>query len=153
MSEKELVRVSYTWFRGTNTGHYSALFSIRKRKFIKPRIHWGCNGYYEYYVYPGTYVLLEWSYWNKEEPPHTVTASLIKISKDGNVEVLKKAEYAVHDSSELPNEVLRDFLSARPGYHGSPHLDFTKVYPEEVVKDLLERIEKEEHMVAGVEHE
>ncbi|MGB9614950.1 MAG: hypothetical protein ACPL3B_05580 [Fervidobacterium sp.] len=128
----------YSWFRGTNTGSGTALFSIKNKKFIKPpEIYWGANTTFNYTLLPGKYLKLEWEYWSKKEPSHTIVAKVIKIDEKGE-ECIAAAEWRVSKNYVFANPILRDFFDARPEYHCRPNINFTKVYDEKDVQELLQ---------------
>jgi len=155
MSE-ELVEYRGYYSGTTNKSTLKLLYSIKNRKFIKGYVKGDrVSGYIAYRVYPGTYLVLDYFYWNKADPPHSITLSLIKIDKD-KAEKLKTTEIkfytrAILDS--LPPQ-LHDLYKEAPGYHTGVFLSklFQKQYTEEENMALLQLLEKQE-IVEGEEHE
>ncbi|MEM4976312.1 MAG: hypothetical protein QXT64_03190 [Desulfurococcaceae archaeon] len=161
MEAKEIVealtyKTNTKWFRGTNTGEGAAYFSLTRKKFIKPRAHWGARTEFYYTLFPGRYLYLSWSYWNKQDPPHVIIVSLVEVKeKDGKLveENKKAAMWRISRNYAFINPILQDFFAARPGYHGWPHLSFDKVYSESDVAELLQYIENDYEFTEGEEHE
>ncbi|MEM0106513.1 MAG: hypothetical protein QXX81_08300 [Zestosphaera sp.] len=144
------------WFRGNNTGEGAAYFSLTKKKFIRPQIHWGARTEFYYSLFPGRYLYLSWDFWNKQSPPNTIIVELVEIAeRDGRAEerTLKKAKWKVWGDYTFTNPILQDFFNARPGYHGWPHLSFDKVYSESDVAELLKYVERNYEFTEGEEHE
>jgi len=145
------------WFRGTNTGYGEVWLSIRKRKLIRPfRARWGCNTELLYKLLPGHYIVISWWYWNQEDPPHRFTVQLVRVApsgQNGELDAKVVAEGTVYASTKKPprNAVLLDLFNGRPGYHGSPSLNFSKVYAEEDIRWLIRVAKKQLTIGGGVE--
>lgn len=152
MNEVKLCEYKTEWFRGTNTGHGEAIFSIKRRKFVKPTVYWGAVTKFYYTLLRGRYIRLRWSWWNKREPEHRIYVAIIDIDGD-KVETIREGAFAVNSNYDFENEILSDFFNARPSYHGRPAIDFNKVYTEEQVKQLIEFAENAIKIVEGQEYE
>ncbi|MEM1928996.1 MAG: hypothetical protein QXH81_03415 [Thermofilaceae archaeon] len=149
----ELIECELEWFRGTNTGYGAAFFSLLHRKFIKPRIWWGVITRLFYRLHPGTYLMLCWSYWNKNDPPHTITVRLVRLEKGAKMSCEGVATIRVYDGFSFANPILLDFFKAIPCYHGRPVLDFKKIYDEYAVKELIDLAKENFEYVEGEENE
>jgi hypothetical protein len=67
----------------TNQSQLKLLYSIKNRKYIKGYIKGSrVSGDILYSVYPGIYLVIDHFYWNKADPPHSITVSMVKISKE-----------------------------------------------------------------------
>jgi hypothetical protein len=157
----KLCEVKTEYGRWTNTGRYALLYSVKNNKFIRGFMEKsGYGGYIRYRLYPGTYLLFEWSYWNKSDPNHRVQISLIRLTEDCRYEYVATNSLAF-DNVEKTVEMLRnmglepvaDFIAWRPGYHGRPAVDFTKTYPPEVTLKLIEWVKAGVEYVEGAEFE
>lgn len=105
----------------TNRSYANWVVSNKTHKIIKP-----IRGHV--YLAPGTYYAVNWSYWNKRDPPSTTTIKKFKvIIEQGELkaETLEHIEIS-HDKDEVPfaNDVQKAWISAfqplHPGYHGRP---------------------------------
>jgi hypothetical protein len=146
------------WGMWTNTGSGGAYFSIKQRKFIKPFVEWGADTTFKYKLLPGKYILLIWSYWSRDDPPHTIQASLVQIqpSKYGGLEqkTLATSRWNITRNFKFSNEILDDFFNFRVrSYHGTPSPKFSKVYPQEQVDQLIQLIESRINFTEGEEVE
>ncbi|MEM4452446.1 MAG: hypothetical protein QW182_04490 [Thermosphaera sp.] len=154
--EEKYIELEYEWAHLNNTGRGGAVFSLKRRKFVRPYIWGRATTYFRYKLLPGMYVELIWGWWNKMKPSHRIYARLIKLYfENGRArkEVLREATFIVDADYEFKNEILRDFFMARPGYHAPPKFNFEKVYEEKEVKELIELIEKNYEFIEGLEHE
>jgi len=134
-------------------------FSLKKRKFIKPsqRIGDRVSGNYTYRLYPGIYVLIGYRKASNEQPPRSITAQLINIDNNCNVNygkavVITFENFEWLDKQDIP-QMLKDIANWAPNYHSLPSPDFDKIYSEEDVQKLLDMIEKELTISEGEEHE
>jgi hypothetical protein len=158
---EELVEFRGSWQGTTNITSLRALYSVKRRKFIK--------GYYQgsrphgeilYRVLPGTYVVFDYHGWWKLDPPRRLRVEKVYIGKEGEERVVKslaavEIKFYSKDGEflkQFPPQVL-DFFEARPGYHSYPSLSFEKVYSEEENQALLELLERGGEHVEGAEHE
>jgi uncharacterized protein (UPF0297 family) len=154
--------VSAAWYQGTSNVRIlkDVFFSIKNKKFIRPMTRKGnrVDGYHEYKLHEGTYVTFNFDYWSKREPSIIFSIKLIKMiagEKSYHLDELKNVEIKCNKRSEILEvlkengfevlqEIVSDFLSYVPGYHTGTDIKelAQKVYDEEVVKKLLEFLEK-----------
>jgi hypothetical protein len=158
MSEYELIE----WvggYQGTSNIHkLRALYSMKKRKFIK--------GFYKgnrvkggifYRVYPGRYIVFYYHSWWQNDPPREMQLSLVNINSEKTEMIawvrleFYKPEFL--SSFNLPQ--LTDFYDAVPGYHSYPSLNFEKIYSEDENNKLLKFIldNNKKTIREGEEHE
>ena len=155
---QKLVKLVGGSFRGSNTGYMNdIMFSIKNRKFIKGFRKGRCNWYIHYRLFPATYLRFSWRHWNKQKPTDSVLVELVRVREDASVVVLKSAtwrfNYTLSDINKLP-EIVRDFALARPAYHGPSTIDFSKIYSEDAVNEILSYLrEQGNEIVIGIEHE
>jgi hypothetical protein len=152
----ELVEYKGYYCGTTNKSQLKLLYSIKNRKYIKGYIKGDrVSGDISYRVYPGTYLVLDYFYWNKADPPHSITITLIKIGKDG-VERLKTVEVRFYTKAMLENmpPQLLDLYKEAPGYHTGVFLSklFEKQYSEDEHLALIQLLDKGK-IVEGEEHE
>lgn len=162
--EKVLLDVQYKIFRGTNTGHAFALYSLKKHKFINYARGKSFSYYHYYRLLPGHYLEFGWSYWNKRDPSNWLQIALVELetSKEtgkGGLNTLHKVIIEYNTLEELENitksAIVIDFASAVPRYHGDLRLDVSKVYPEDETKKLLTFVTQNAggRIIAGIENE
>jgi len=156
----QLFTVSYKRCGGlTNTASFTALYSIKRRKFIKPaRINKEVATYeVAYSVYPGVYLEFEYDYWSKRYPPRriVITTKTVGESTSRNL----GSHIIINFESEefltqFPQQVI-DFYKARPGYHGCPGwLELSnKQYSEEENEKLLTLLRRGGVITEGAEKE
>ncbi len=121
----------------SHTYNFSLLFSLKKRKFIKP--WWQKKLQIEYHIYPGNYILIHSNGYLHDEPMKWSVA-IVNIQP----RIRGLAEYTVISSvswqtpwrqEERTVAILKDIDS--PGYHGYPRVDYNKIYSEQEVSELL----------------
>ncbi|MEM1522892.1 MAG: hypothetical protein QXU69_07690 [Thermofilaceae archaeon] len=146
-----------SWFRGTNTGHGEAIFSIKNKKFVKPRAKWKAKTEFTYKLLPGHYLYFSWKYWNRNDPPHEIAVDYVRLEKGENnrptFKTLGRTTFKITKDYKFTNPILQDFFDGRPDYHGWPHIPFDKVYEEKDVRELIELALKRYEFVEGEEHE
>jgi hypothetical protein len=141
----------------TNKKALRLLYSIKNRKFIKGYVSGDrVGGDINYRIYPGIYLVFDYYYWNKQDPPAVITIWKVQINKQ-KVTELKKWEikfYDYHKLEQLPRQIW-DFWYNHPGYHSGIDIrELTqKVYSEEENQKLLQLIESEQVQIEGEEHE
>ena len=143
-------------YRGTsNIKRLELVFSLKKRKFVKPTSREGdrVEGVYRYTLLPGRYVVIGCKYWSKEDPPFTIYAYLLEITNSCRTAYGKSLEIRFNSDTWLASQqipqMLRDIYAWLPGYHSLPNPDFNKVYTEDDVNALLRMIENETKLVEG----
>jgi len=144
---RKVLGLSLTNSGFTNTYTMHLLFSLKKRKFVKPALKGDLK--FHYLVYEGVY--LYFVAYGKYGEPMTILCGLARVVEDGywkgegTVVWLKKCTiYARKEEvGKVSNELIRDVISARPGYHRYPPIDFDKVYDERTVNEVLELINQE----------
>jgi hypothetical protein len=159
---EDLVEFRGSWQGTTNITYLRALYSIKRRKFIK--------GFYEgsrphgdivYKVLPGTYVVFDYHGWWKLDPPRKITVEMVKLERgeEGSARSQRLASVVIKFYSkdgeflkQFPPQII-DFFNARPGYHSYPSLNFEKVYSEEEERALEELLRRGGEYVEGAEHE
>lgn len=154
--KEQYIELEYEWAELTNTGRGGAIFSLKRRKFIKPYIWGRASVHFKYVLLPGVYIELIWSWWNKRRPPHRIYARLIKLYFENDKmkkEILGEATFTISPDYEFKNEILRDFFLGRPSYHTPPRLNFDKVYSEKDTEELVELIKRNYEFIEGLEHE
>ena len=138
----------------THTMTYSALYSIKRNKFVNARCHkgsrWGCD----YLLYPGTYVLFDISGYRDERGLEFVIKK-VKIEDDGNgygmvsdVENIVDTEVTLDELLKMiedPNvpQALRLFIQAIPTvYHTVGNVpDPTVTFSDDEIKKVKEYLE------------
>jgi len=141
----------------TNTGRLNLFYSLKNRKFIKgyvKKVGWEIL----YRLTPGMYIRLTWDYWTKDDPPNTITAYLGRIiCKENNAvfesESITQIKFYSADFLKQFPEQIRDLYNGRPGYHGTPHIDFNKIYSEQEHQSLIELIKSGKLIIEGEENE
>jgi len=158
---EEVVLEGGAW---TNTAHMKALYSLKKRKFIKPaRIQKSGTRFLVYYrLLPGRYLLFEYTYWNKRFPPRQIAIFPYTVSppggEGGGCPSLPQGVFISFKNAEFlarfPPQIL-DFFEARPGYHGCPAwlALAEKAYSEEEHARLIELVATGAHLIEGEENE
>ena len=139
MAELEVVERHYPCTSYTNIYEVTLLFSIRKRKFVKPVMLKHLKVFYK--ILAGKYIMFN-SLGRRYINDYTIDIYLVEITKD-ETKIIKGIE--IHASKENDdfsvvnnNPIIVDFISAiPPRYHGYPSIDFDKVYSEEDVNYLL----------------
>ncbi|MEM0121428.1 MAG: hypothetical protein QW688_08335 [Thermoprotei archaeon] len=114
--------------RWTNTIEYSLLYSLKNRKFINGRVMRGHGKGVSYRVFAGFYMLIKVSGYTDDRGVSLV-AKVIQVTGDNEFNVVEKTEAdlswdefrAIAEDPEAPN-VLKQFVEARPAYHGTPSI-------------------------------
>jgi hypothetical protein len=135
-------------------------YSLKNRKFIKPLCRKGdrVSGYHVYRMLAGRYVIFSYDYWSKRDPGIVFEISLVKliaVEEGYSIEKVKSVKIRADNKSEVLDvlnsenfvkiqEVVSDFMKAVPGYHSGTDLKelSEKIYNDEVVKELLDFVEK-----------
>jgi hypothetical protein len=158
---EDLIEFRGSWQGTTNITYLRALYSVKRRKFVK--------GFFEgsrprgdivYRVLPGTYVVFDYFGWWRNDPPRQMRIEKIHLSKQGEERVVKSLarvdiKFYSKDGEflkQFPPQVV-DFFNARPRYHSRPSLDFEKAYSEQENQELLALLERGGEYVEGAEHE
>jgi len=142
----------------SNTAFFAAVYSLKKRKFVKPasivKVVADFTVYYR--LLPGRYLLFTYSYWSKRHPPRQITVAPF-IVKDAGTQELKGVQIEFEKGEYLKTfpPQIADFFQARPGYHGRPAwLSLSeKVYTEEEHARLLELVAKGARFIEEEENE
>jgi len=141
----EVIERNYKCTSYTNMYEVTLLFSIRKRKFVKPVLMKHLKVFYK--ILPGRYIMFE-SSGRRYINDYTIDIYLVEITKD-ETEIIKHVELHVarenNDFSVVNNNpIIIDFVNAiPPAYHSYPPVDFNKVYTEEDVNYLLNLLNQE----------
>jgi len=141
----EVVERDYECSSYTSTYHVTLLFSIRKRKFVKPVLMKHLKVFYK--ILAGRYLVFT-SSGRRHVNDYKVNIYLVEISKY-ETKTLKHLElHASKKDDDLSkvnnNAIIIDFVNAiPPRYHGYPPIDFDKVYTEEDVNYLLSLLNQE----------
>ena len=126
----------------TNIRDLKLLYSVKKNKFVAPfKVHGDrVSGDIEYRLFPGTYVVFDLH----EHRSNELTISLVKLSKDTEVQVIKSVVVYFSNESYLDNsKVTFDFVNSVPGYHFTRHEGlFKKLYTDQDTQVLLEFLDK-----------
>ena len=149
------VELSYYCSSFTNTFKVTLLFSIRKRKFVKPVLMKHLKVFYK--ILPGTYVMFSSSgrlYVNE----HAVYLELVRITNE-SYDVVKRTKIFAsmfRDKNDFSavneNNIVKDFVNAvPPRYHSYPSINFDKTYSEQDVNELLKLFERDEIYLYQVE--
>jgi hypothetical protein len=158
---EDLVEFRGSWQGTTNITSLRALYSIKKRKFVKGFFEGSRpHGDIVYRVLPGTYVVFDYHGWWRLDPPRQMRIEKVHLIKQGEERVVKSLASVVikfyskdgEFLKQFPPQVL-DFFNARPGYHSRPSLNFEKVYSDEENQALLRLVERGGEYVEGAEHE
>jgi len=143
-------------YRGTsNIKRLELVFSLKRRKFVKPVGREGdrVQGTYKYALLPGKYVVIGCRYWSKEDPSFTIYAYLLEITNRCETRYGKSLEIRFSSDTWLASQqipqMLRDIYTWLPGYHSLPNPDFNKTYNEEDVNMILKMIEHETKLIEG----
>ena len=140
--EKAVVELKLTNSGFTSTYQMHLLFSLVKRKFIKPVRALDLSFYYR--VLEGRYLFFACS--GRWSEPMRIKAAVVTVQpsawESGKIKEEKWCHiYADKEHIDrVPNELVRDVVMARPGYHRYPRIDFDKIYSEETVKEVLDLI-------------
>jgi len=159
IQKQNLCNVTGSYRATTNIKVLSLLFSIKRRKFIKPISRQGdrVSGEYVYTLLPGKYIIIECKYWTKAEPPYLIHAELITIGDDCRVTCGKSVEIMFEHGDWLMSQpipgMLKDIYAWLPSYHTLPHPNFEKIYDETEIKQLLKMIEDGMKIIEGAEYE
>ncbi len=121
----------------SHTYNFSLLFSLKKKKFVKP--WWKKSQQLEYHIYPGVYLLISSrGYIHDESMKWSVAIIKVEAKTPG------LSRYGVISSTtwETPSKqeeitipILRDIDT--PGYHGYPKVDYNKIYSQQEIDELL----------------
>jgi len=126
----------------TNIKRLNLLYSIKKNKFIQPFATHGdrVSGDIEYRVFEGSYVLFDL----REHRRSELTISLVKLSKDMDIEVCKNVNIYFNTDEFLDHSrIAYDFVRSVPGYHFTRHEKlFKQTYTAEDTQVLLELLNK-----------
>jgi len=160
MSQQQIAEIAFEGCGAfSNTAHVAAIYSLKKRKFVKPAaIMKVCADYtVKYRLLPGHYLLFRYSYWSKRHPPRRITVAPFLVQCDSNTRKLEGVQIEFEKGEYLktfPPQVT-DFFQARPGYHGRPAwlALAEKVYTEEEHGRLLEMVAKGGQYIEGEENE
>ena len=151
-TELEPIEVCYNCTAWSNTYHVTLLFSIKKKKFVKPVMLKHLKVWYK--VLPGTYIKVE-SYGSKWKTEYSIKFKLVRIERDekwGTHEELlncaivniasdkEKNDFSVVNNNEIVKDVVAHIP---PRYHGYPWIDFDKIYSDANVEELLELIKND----------
>jgi len=160
MAQPQIVEISFERCGAfTNTAHYVALYSIKRRKFIRPAaIVKVCADFtVKYRVLPGHYLLFRYSYWSKRHPPRRITVAPFAVKDANSTQELKglQIEFEREEYLKMFPPQVADFFRARPGYHGRPAwlALAEKEYTEEEHARLLELITRGARFTEGEENE
>ncbi|MEM3795572.1 MAG: hypothetical protein QW429_06820 [Thermoprotei archaeon] len=112
--------------RWTNTVEYALLYSLKNKRFINGRVMRGHGKGVSYRVFAGFYMLIKVSGYTDDRGV-TLTAKIIQVTGDNEFNVVEKTEVdlswdefrGLASDPEAPN-VLKQFVEARPAYHGTP---------------------------------
>jgi len=144
----------------TNTAHFAAIYSLKKRKFVRPAaVVKICADYtVKYRLLPGHYLLFRYSYWSKRHPPRRIIVAPFVVKDSANAQELESCliiEFEKKEYLERFPPQIADFFQARPAYHGRPAwlALAEKIYTEEEHTRLLELLAKGAHFVEGEENE
>ena len=141
----EVVERDYECTSYTNIYNVTLLFSIKKRKFIKPVMLKHLKAFYK--ILPGRYVMFT-SAGRRYSDDYKINIYLVEITKHETKSLKHLGIYASKKNDDLSvinnNAIIADFISAiPPRYHGYPPIDFDKVYTEEDVNYLLSLLNQE----------
>jgi hypothetical protein len=152
---EELIEVEGK-YRGTLSIRYlKLLYSIKNRKFIKGYLRGDrVEGKVLYRIYPGTYIMFEYFYWCKNDPPRKITISKVAISKE-ETKIINQTIIKFYNDEfvkQFPQQVV-DLFNARPRYHSLRMVDFNKVYSDEENQKLLQLVVENKEIIEGEEHQ
>ncbi len=132
--------IKYQTFDSAYTSRFtiSRLFSVKKKKFIRP-----CHVpkfWLEYCLLPGTYVKIS-TYHHKGEEILTWGITLFKLyrDQDGKVkeEIIKESQWITPlDENRRTVPILRDIEN--PSFHWHSKVNYDHIYEEEEVNQLLQ---------------
>ena len=153
---QEPVELRYEATSKTNIYHVEVLFSIKKRKFVKPVLMKHLKLWYK--VLQGTYIKIM-SEGRRRAAEYRIVISLVKLEKDERwgvredminaAAVFVSSDKDKNDFSKVNNnELIRDIVNViPPPYHGYPAIDFNKIYKEEDVQYILDLISNNKSIV------
>jgi len=145
INELEVVERHYPNTSYSSTYEVTLLFSIRKRKFVKPVLKKHLQLYYRILV--GKYIMFNsWGY--RDANDYVINIFLVEITRD-ETKIIKGIE--IHASKKDDNfsvvnnnPIISDFISAIPPYyHAYPPVNYDKIYSEEDVNYLLNLLNQE----------
>jgi len=150
MEDRRVLVIDGCSYQGTTNQRSlrNALFSLSKKKFIKPSRRLGdrVSGWYEYHLLTGRYVRFSYDFWNKRYPAAELLVEIVKVGLE--IEVEKSMKITGDSRSEIRDKleginILVDFLNIVPGYHEVPGIKGAaqKVYEKEEVERLMKWIE------------
>ena len=146
---QEPIELKYEATSKTNIYHVELLFSIKKRKFVKPILMKHLKLWYK--VLPGTYIKIS-SEGRRRATEYNIVLKLIKLERDdkwgvredliNSAAIFVSSDIDKNDFSKVNNnELIRDIVNViPPPYHGYPAIDFNKIYKEEDVRYILDLI-------------
>lgn len=95
----------------TNTASCTYLVSLKKLASLRAR--WTSRHYKAYWLLPGSYILIKWSYWNKRNPPYQVEIYKARITSSKDVYPPKIGDGEVVVYYERPEHVeAPDFIKS-----------------------------------------
>ena len=142
----EPVEVIYEATSKSKTYHVEMLFSIRRRRFIKPILKKHLKLWYS--VLEGVYIKLA-SSGSRFAREREAILMLVKLGRDsgGRVfeDIISSAKIVASSNSDEndfsivdDNEIIKDFLEAvPPSYHSYPAINYDKIYSEDDVRYLM----------------
>ncbi len=115
----------------TSTFTISRLFSLKKRKWLKP-FRYEVYGL-EYNVLPGRYLLIEANVHKRKDEIMKWSIEIVRIYKDESGEVKMDTEKEIEWITPIPPEpitvpILRDI--ERPAFHDHSGVDYNKIYTD-----------------------
>jgi hypothetical protein len=129
----ELVEKSFDNTGYTSTFVVNLLFSLKRRKFIKPIR--AKHLVLRYAVFPGTYLLIQTGgHWSTKILEWTIKK--IRLNVDGDYEILETATWRL-DSRDYPEvpKILK--VISMPGYHGYPSAPWDQEFTDEDIAHLM----------------
>jgi hypothetical protein len=129
----ELIEKSFDNTCYTSTFTVNLLFSLKRRKFIKPIR--AKHLVLRYAVFPGTYLLISTGGHLSTKIREWVIRK-IRIKEDGNYETLESAVWRL-DSRDYPQvpKILK--VISMPRYHGYPSAPWDEEFTEEDIAHLM----------------
>lgn len=131
----------------SNKADLSLLYSLKNNKFIKGRYAGNrVHGSIQYKVFAGVYLMLDYWYWSKGDPPRHLNIKLVKINENGECQTLKSVTINSEEREKIAefidNPIITDFLEYIPHYHCYPTTDFNKVYNADDTQRLVKFVEE-----------
>ena len=137
------------------SNHYSRtikhelLFSISKRRFIKPAFAKRSEGRLYYKLLPGNYLKFE-LYANTWKNYVSFSIVLVHIDQSGNIDhkEIFKTETTYDDILNIMSDInapytLAEFVKMLPKYHSTAHIDINENYSvAETAQEVVESIRK-----------